>query len=264
MSKLPTSTITPSYSFRSLKSIKSITGEDTWMAKDECHYQAENTMDDWTACLKGLQAASHEETMKTVKQFVQADTHAKHTYQNLDKTRRTLDMLFDQKLTLLSTVSTLTEIETNLGLERLAKSYWIEPPSRFGMRSKGSTGNSTLQLIAVAGMCVNILGLKPLKKPWYPYRPYISCAASRNPLQFRIRMSVDDPLVCNKVLTTSNGVYSRDKQERAMIPATAPATTWDFGSYWPPGFNRDRHRSYVENWMDWNGMDIDNVVGNDI
>jgi hypothetical protein len=45
---------------------------------------------------KGLQAASHEETMKTVKQFVQADTHAKHTYQNLDKTRRTLDMLFDQ------------------------------------------------------------------------------------------------------------------------------------------------------------------------
>jgi hypothetical protein len=52
MSKLPTSTITPSHSFRSLKSIKSITGDDTWMTKDECHYQAENTMDDWTACLK--------------------------------------------------------------------------------------------------------------------------------------------------------------------------------------------------------------------
>ncbi|KAI8343921.1 hypothetical protein BC941DRAFT_507528 [Chlamydoabsidia padenii] len=129
MSKQSTSTITPSHSFRSLNNIKSLANDDTWMTKDECHYQADNTMDDWATCLKGLQVASHEETMKTAKQFLQVDTHAKLTYQNLEKTQKTLDLLLDQKLTLLSAVSTLTEIETNLGLERLAKSYWLRPSS---------------------------------------------------------------------------------------------------------------------------------------
>ncbi|CAO3592687.1 unnamed protein product [Absidia cylindrospora] len=78
-------------------------------------------MDEWTACLKGLQSTSHEQTLKTAKQFIQVDTHAKRTYQALEKTSRTLDFLLNQKMDMLSTVSTLTEIQTNLGLEQLAK-----------------------------------------------------------------------------------------------------------------------------------------------
>ncbi|CAO3592116.1 unnamed protein product [Absidia cylindrospora] len=122
-----TSTIAPSHSFRSFKS--QVTEDNTWTSKEECNNQADCTMVDWATCLKTLQLFSHEQTMKTAKQFVQADSHVRHASHALEKTSKTLDQLLEQKLTLLSTVSTLTEIQTNFGLEQLAKTYWVNPPS---------------------------------------------------------------------------------------------------------------------------------------
>ncbi|CAO3623509.1 unnamed protein product [Cunninghamella blakesleeana] len=119
---------TPSHSNRSYRSIKSL-GDESWLAKDECHSQADNTLDDWSSCLKDTYSNSHEETMKTAKLFTQVDTYSKHTLQTLEKTNKTLDQLFNQQIPLLSTVSTLTEIQSNLGLEQLVKSHWLTPPS---------------------------------------------------------------------------------------------------------------------------------------
>ncbi|KAI8093455.1 uncharacterized protein BX664DRAFT_329758 [Halteromyces radiatus] len=120
-------TPTPSHSNRSFKSIKSYNTDDIWMAREECHHQADVAIDDWTACLKSIQSNSHEHTMKIAKQFTQVDGHAKHTLQALEKTSKTLDLLLNQKVAMLSTVSTLTEIQSNLGVEKLAKSHWLNP-----------------------------------------------------------------------------------------------------------------------------------------
>ncbi|CAO3609785.1 unnamed protein product [Cunninghamella echinulata] len=118
---------TPSHSNRSFKSNKSL-GDESWLAKDECHTQADITLDDWSSCLKDIYSNSHEETIKTAKLFTQVDSYSKHTLQTLEKTTKVLDQLLDQEIALLSTVSTLTEIQSNLGLEQLVKSHWLTPP----------------------------------------------------------------------------------------------------------------------------------------
>ncbi|ORZ20534.1 hypothetical protein BCR42DRAFT_209428 [Absidia repens] len=94
MPRSVTSTIAPSYSSRSFKS-QAMDG-NIWTSKEECNNQTDSTLVDWTICLKTLQSFSHEQTMKTAKQFVQTDSHVKHASQSLDKTSKTLEQLLEQ------------------------------------------------------------------------------------------------------------------------------------------------------------------------
>ena len=71
------------------------------------------------------------------------------------------------------------------------------------------------------GICDNTLGLIPLINPFRPYISFIILNASKSPLQFLTRMSLDVPLVCNKVLATSSGVVAA----AAIAPANPPAIT---------------------------------------
>ncbi|KAI8064357.1 hypothetical protein BC940DRAFT_335401 [Gongronella butleri] len=99
--------------------------DETWMTKEDTQRQIAVTLDDWAACLKAVQQSSHDDTVKTAKLFTQVDSHAKHTQQALDKTSKVLDGLLDKQMAMNATVSTLTEIQTNLGLEQLAKAHWL-------------------------------------------------------------------------------------------------------------------------------------------
>ncbi|ORX62333.1 hypothetical protein DM01DRAFT_1403994 [Hesseltinella vesiculosa] len=99
--------------------------DETWMSKDECQRQATTTLDNWRTCLKLMQQSSHDETIKTAKQFTHVDAHAKHTIQALEKTSKIVDSLLDKRMAMNATVSTLTEIQSNLGLEQLAKAHWL-------------------------------------------------------------------------------------------------------------------------------------------
>lgn len=86
--------------------------------------------------------------------------------------------------------------------------------------------------MAVLGMVVMILGLRPLKNPPHPFLLLIILAASINPRAFRTSVSAIEPLVCSSVLITSKGVVIA----AATPPARPPATQWVIGSYALEGF----------------------------
>ena len=73
------------------------------------------------------------------------------------------------------------------------------------------------QQIAVLGAVVSTLAFMPLKNPFIPSLRQIKSAASNNPLACLISRSVDVPLVCSKVFTTSRGVVAA----AAIPPAVA-------------------------------------------
>ncbi len=113
------------------------------------------------------------------------------------------------------------------------------------------------QQIAVLGIVVNTRGPSPRKKPFQPLRLLIIEAASHNPLAFLISSSCAVPLVCNNVLTTSNGVVI----PAATAPARPPAVQCVKGSYFLDGFSTFDNDSYAVNWIAVKGIVMVNVVG---
>ncbi len=95
-----------------------------------------------------------------------------------------------------------------------------------------SYAHETYQQIAVLGIVVTILGLRPRKNPIYPLRLLMIEAASYKPRTLRSSASAAVPLVCSKVLITSRGVVI----PAANPPATPPAMQCVTGSYCPEGF----------------------------
>lgn len=93
-------------------------------------------------------------------------------------------------------------------------------------------GRHTDQQMAVLGIVVTILGLRPLKKPLQPSRRLMILAASHRPLTFRSSASAADPRVCSRVLITSSGVVT----PAASPPASPPAVQCVYGSHRPVGF----------------------------
>ena len=115
------------------------------------------------------------------------------------------------------------------------------------------------QQMAVLGAAVTTLAFMPRKKPFEPSLLQIIPAALKSPFARRISMSVDEPLVCNSVFTTSKGVVAA----AAKPPAKPPAVQCVSGSY--PGlllrcmaFVID---SYAVNCNAVKGTVIVNVVG---
>ncbi|KAI9488330.1 hypothetical protein BDB00DRAFT_57522 [Zychaea mexicana] len=127
-----TPTPTPSVSnlsFRSNTSRNSNYEENRFAAsKEECHARAERTVDEWSECLKMMLRYSDpsDEFNKTIKRFVQTDSHAKNTRQALEKTSKALDQLLEKKQDILATTKIFEEIQDLLELKQVVRENWAK------------------------------------------------------------------------------------------------------------------------------------------
>ncbi|KAI8993430.1 hypothetical protein BDB01DRAFT_847312 [Pilobolus umbonatus] len=89
-------------------------------SKEECHTKTEEAYDNWSDSLKTLLKItdSKEDTHKTAKMFVQADSLYRSTRTSMEKTKKVLEQLVDKRNDILSIMEIFKDIQMiNTGAE---------------------------------------------------------------------------------------------------------------------------------------------------